>query len=420
MKRLFAAFQSWQDDRPFFAKNLIASAGTLFTLFLAYLFHFVMTRLMPASAYGDLSVLMGIFAVATVPAASISSVLTRELSKLEGQGESKKMHYVLFKYLRMVTLASVGLFLLVAAFGWFSYAGMTLKIAAVLMALGIPAVYYHNLASSYFQAKENIFALMVIGIGRELFKFILSVALVVGGYGLIGASASFLLGYFIAVGMVMWYFARKLKGTAPYSLTLKRSFFILLLTSFLTSAFMYLDLFFVKTYLGSVSAGVYNVAEVTSKLLVYLAGGIVLVVFPKSAKLSYSKNAGVLKQLIWKSVLFLIPAFLAFVLLPGPLMTLFYPKEYVAAVPVFFILSFGMFFLAVFTILQNVMWSQNQERFPFALIVGGVAFHAALLNFTVPLWHLEGAAYASLISSFLLCTFSAVQVWRSLRAPAAV
>ncbi len=401
-------------NRPFLQSNLIASAGTLFTLFLSYLFHFVMTRLLSTADYGDLSVIVGIFAVATIPAASISAALTRELSKLEALKQQKKMHFLLFKYLRTVTLLSFLLFGLMALGGWFLFDRWDLRLTAALVALGIPAAYYHNMASSYFQAKEKIVVLMGLGILRELFRFAFAVGLVWVGWGVVGAASSFPLGYFLVAGGVAWFFSRSLKGEEPYSLSLKRSFFLLLLTSFLSSTFMYLDLFFVKLHLGSAPAGLYNVAQVTSKLLVYLSAGITLVMFPKSSKLSYARHSHLLGQLVWKSSLFLMPALAVFLVFPQ-LLTFFYPAEYGVAVPAFQLLSVGMFFFAVFMILLNVMWSQHQEAFPLGLFFGGVAFHALLLNFAVPLWQLQGAAWATVVSSFLLLAASALKVHYSLR-----
>ncbi|MBU1197108.1 oligosaccharide flippase family protein [Candidatus Micrarchaeota archaeon] len=402
-------------DRPLFRSNLIATSGTLANLFLAYLFHFVMTRMLLQSQYGDLSVLIGLFAVASVPAASISAVLTRELSKLEAKRQFKKMHFVLFKYLKNVTLLSALLIIVISLAALFVYNSRELQWAAAIISLGIPAAYFMNMASSYFQSKENIVVLMAIGVAREFFKLASAVLLVFMGFGLLGAAASFPAGYLVVVLVLAAFFRFRLKGTTPYTISLKKSFFILMLTSFMISAFMYLALFFVKYYLGSVSAGIYNVAEVTSKVLFYLAAGIVLVVFPKSSKLSYAKDPAALKQLIWKSSAFLLPVLVAFVLFSGPLISFFYPDEYAGAAPVLTLLAIGTFFFAIFTILLNIMWSQRQERFPFLLLIAGIGLHALLLNLLVPVLHLQGAALAVVLSSFTLLTAVSIRIWYSLR-----
>lgn len=415
MKRLLHPARELLRDRPFLANNLIASGGTMATLFLSYLFHFVMTRLLLQSAYGDLSVLVSVFAVLTVPAASVSAALTRELSKLEAKGEQKKMHSLLFKYLKTVTLYSFGLTVLVAVGGWFVYKSMDLRLAALLVGLGVPAAYFHNMASSYFQAKENIFMLMLVGFVREVFRLGFSVILVLAGFGLVGASAAFPLGYILVAGGIGLYFWWTLKGREPFEMSLKRSFFLLLITSFLISVFMYLDLFFVKLFLGSASAGLYNVAVTSSKVLIYLAGGLVLVLFPKTSKLSYGKDRTLLLQIVWKSALFLVPVLAVFVLFAGPLVGLLYPADYAPAAPAMALLSVGMFFLALFTLLLNVMWSQNQEVFPAALLCGAVLAHAGILYLAVPAWGLLGAAASSTLVSFLLLALSALKVRASLR-----
>ncbi|MFH1106805.1 MAG: polysaccharide biosynthesis C-terminal domain-containing protein [Candidatus Micrarchaeota archaeon] len=404
------------DDRPFFKNNVIASAGTLVTLFLAYLFHFVVTRILPQSEYGDLSVLVGVFSVVSIPAASVSAVLTRELSKLEAAGRQKELNYVLKKYLKNTIMLSSLLFVGVAVAGLFVYKSWQLQLGLAIIALGIPAAYYTNLATSYFQAKEKITVLMLIGIAREACKLAAAVLLVTAGWGLAGGAASFPIGFFAVAIAIAFYFSKRLAGGVRHEISLRRSFFLMMAASVLYSAFMYLDLFFVKALTGSVYAGIYNVASVTGKMLFYMSTGMVLVTFPKSSKLSYAKHPEVIRQVVVKTAALLLPLLAVFVLLPGQILSIFYPPEYAPAAPVLSLLAVGVFFYAVFIILMNVMWSQNQEVFPLVLLAGALAVHAGLLSLLIPRMQLQGAALATVLSSFLLASAAAAHVWKSTRA----
>jgi O-antigen/teichoic acid export membrane protein len=125
-----------------------------------------------------------------------------------------------------------------------------------------------------------------------------------------------------------------------------------------------------------------------------------MVFLPKSSKLSISKDRKKLKELIGKSILFLLPLFLIFILFPKQIISFFYTEKYLVALDPFIVLSLGMFALGISHIFFNLFWSQRMEKIPLLLSFIVVLVDFILLNYLVPKYGLLGASIATSLSSF--------------------
>jgi O-antigen/teichoic acid export membrane protein len=278
----------------------------------------------------------------------------------------------------------------------------------------MPFLFFGPIIRAYYQGRERIRSLSAILIIEPFLKVIFSVSLVLLGFGLLGATFSLWVGSLFIAFLIFPIILKKAKPF-KHSLNLNKSFFFIFLTSILIMLFLYLDLFFVKYYLGSEQAGYYNIASITSKVLFYAAGGITLVFLPKSSKLNIYKDKMKLKGLLVKSILLLLPIFIIFMLFPTQIISTFYTEKYLIALKPFVILSIGMFALGIFQIFLNLLWSQRMERFPLILSAIVVFADILLLNYLIPAYGLIGASVATASSAILFLLPSVFVVRKYLR-----
>ncbi|MBI5228628.1 oligosaccharide flippase family protein [Candidatus Micrarchaeota archaeon] len=399
--------------------TLVAVTGMVASMGLGYLYHFAVTRLLSPGEYGELGILLGILTIVTVPIATLSAILTREVAKLDAVGKEEKINHVIKRFLFHKNVAVFLVATLIATATVFLLLPKKVSLAACLLILGfsVLATYLSGIVSSYFQGRERIGKLSVINTASPLFKLVFAVVIVLllkdQGLGLFGALAAIPLGSLVVIFPIL--FLLWGKKEEEQGISFKKSFFLILAANVLFAIFLYLDLFSVGYYLGSENAGYYNVASITAKVVFFIAGGVAIVLFPKTSKMSYAKNKQRIKELLGKSILFLIPVFVVFVFFPQFVITTFYTEKYLPAATPFFILSFGMLFMGVFQLLLTVMWSQNQEVFPLFILGASLGIYFVLLNTLVPRYSLAGAAASMVAASLFLAGGSLLKVFRHVK-----
>jgi len=246
----------------------------------------------------------------------------------------------------------------------------------------------------------------------RLIKLVSALVLVYVGFGLVGAVASLAITPFAVLAFMGFYFRKYRKDLSKKAekvksyISLRKPFLLILATNMLLMVFLYLDLFFVKYYLGSEEAGFYNVANITAKVLMFAVGGITMVFLPKSSKLDIKSDGVHIKDLLLKSIMLMLPIFAAFLLFPELIISTFYTAKYVSALMPFRILTIGMFAYALFTILLNIFWSQNKETPPFLVSLTVLPADIVLLFYLVPAYGMTGAAIATTLSSVALLAFN--------------
>ncbi|MBI4972699.1 MAG: polysaccharide biosynthesis C-terminal domain-containing protein [Candidatus Omnitrophica bacterium] len=400
----------------FFISSIIALGGTSAAMMLGYFFHFVMVRMLSLSDYGELSVLIAIMTVVTVPSSAIQTIFTREVSKLDAAGKTGAIFAVCRQYTLTIffkTLALSAILLLAMLFASFVYPSSYYLYFAVLLVF-TPILYLVPISRAYLQGRENIFALSALFSLDMLLRLAFGIALILIGLNLFGAFLSLVLPALIVTIPFIVYFFNSHKNAKPLQITFTNSLLPMLATMVMMALFIYSDLFFVRHYLSSESAGYYNVAGISARILGFIMNGLLLVFLPKSSKLSYSAGKQKLIPLLLKTTLFIIPVFLFFVLFPTQFISLFYTEKYVSAALPFIILSIGMFAYAIASLLINVMWSQKDEKFPMILMFGVLAVDLCLLFLLVPSYGLTGAASATAFASLLLAAGAIIHFTKKL------
>lgn len=392
-------------------QSMMGIAAVLIGAFLSYTYHFFMVRSLSPSLYGDLSLIIGILTIVLVPTGSLQTVLTREVARL---GKDESILGFLKGYMRNIVLFSlVGtvLFFLSSFLIGFVFNDQNIVLPLQIVSFSIPVSYILSLIKAYYQGREKIFVLSILLVAEPAVKMVSAFLLVYAGFGLLGATASIAIAPFIIIFLfaaLLWKMYRMDK--IKRKINSNKPLFFVLLTNVFLMVFLYLDLFFVKYYLGSEGAGFYNVANITAKVMMFAVGGITMVFLPKSSKLNMQANGSQIKGLLMKAVMLMLPIFLVFLIFPEQIISIFYTSKYLSALAPFRILTVGMFAYAIFTILLNLSWSQNKEKAPLAFSSVALVADALLLFYLIPAYGLTGAALSTTISSIALLSFLAISL----------
>ncbi len=409
----------------FFLANVIALAGTGASMFFGYLYNLLMPRMLSKAEYGELSVLMGAIMIATVPGMALQTILTREIAKLEAKGKKEEVFLAAKSFMKLIfEKVSIAALVFIAALWVVSFFFQHPYILYIqIIALFAPFGYALFVVNAYLQGRERILTLSILYAANPFLKVVFAVALVFLGLGFFGAFMSLHLPTLLLMLAFIAYFfffkqktggQRTKKQSQETETRLKQkqlhipqihlgnSFFPVLFTSVLLMLFIYLDLFAVRFFLSPEEAAYYNVAGITSRILYFIVGGLVLVFLPKSSKLDFTKDKKQLALLFAKTTLFLAPIFVLFMLIPTQFISFFYTEKYLPAVQPFIILSIAMFAYALFFLLLNLLWSQRKEKFPLIASVLAVVVDVLLLAFLTPKYGMIGAAASTLASSVLL------------------
>jgi len=276
----------------FFIANAIALTGTAAFMLLSYIYHFAMVRLLEPAVYGELSVLIGVISILLMPAQTIQTVIAREIAKLDRLHKFAEGFAVTRRYMRGVfawggALAVAGAILLELAKPMLQSGRILFLLQLIL--LFIPVWYALYVARGFLQGKEWVLAVSSVTAAEPLLKVLLAVAFVLAGWGLFGAVVPIELASLILLAPIAYYFFTSHPNAKEVPIRFGASFMPVLATNVLLMSMLYLDLFAVSFFKGSEAAGYYNVAGITSRILYFIAGGLILVFLPRSSKLSLSQ-----------------------------------------------------------------------------------------------------------------------------------
>ncbi|MBU5690335.1 MAG: oligosaccharide flippase family protein [Candidatus Aenigmatarchaeota archaeon] len=382
---------------------IIATAATFIAMVVNYLFHFAMTKMLSPEVYGELSILIALYSYIMMPATVLQVFFTREMSK------SKKD---LFKgYLKFSLL--LGLFFSTILFFSSTIISSAIKDKEMLLpirliSIAIPFAFILSSIRSYYQSKENAYLLSALIIADPLIKIASALLLVYYGFGLIGATIGIAIPSLILNLIFSKLYFRK--GSSEFDLSILKPITLILLIQVMLAFIFYIDLFFVRYYLGPEQTGYYNAVSITSKVIAYSIGGISIVTYPKYAKADMKKDMKKVKNIMLKSVLFILPIFFVFILMPEFIIKMLYTERYVVAKDAFVVLCFGMLLNTIFRITMDFMISQKMEKNVLFIAIIAVIVDIVLMNVFIPSKGLIGAALATTLTSAVMLLLGLVAV----------
>lgn len=333
--------------------SAIVFAGSMTANVFAYIYHFCMGRLLGPSGYGELSSLLSLLYIFTVPLLVAQTVLVKFVSGFKAHGELSQAKSLFVSVTKLFLLFCLfGLPVAVIVSPWVTaflhlpsaVLFILLYILFVFSLLSIPTI-------SILQGYQRFTWVSIFVAGAVLVKLVLSIPFAKQGvYGVLVAAiiASIIVYtlYFIPLRFMI-----RIKSK-PTNLTFRDMFGFtvptLLTTLGITSLFS-TDIILVRHFFSADTAGMYAALAILGKIIFYASSAVALVLFPVVAERTAQKKKA--KKLIWTAIagVSLMSAGLTFFyfLFPEIIIRLLFGNAYTGAKTLLGI--FGMF-LALFSV----------------------------------------------------------------------
>lgn len=341
-------------DNKLFSSSAILLLGATISNVANYLYHLFMGRMLGPADYGLLASLISLTYIMSVPIGTIRLSLVKEVSFLYQKSNKIKAAYV---WVLKKSFNAMILLLVLSAF-LSPYISKTMnigqpKLVFIVLASGIIG-FYNTINQSFLQGLQKFISLSVSGVLSSIIKIITALALVAAGWGVFGATISFIVTA-ASAGIITYILLKKLLKNGnhvPFKPSIGFSSIVMPIFVFnLAHTSIYsTDIILAKKFLSSVDAGFYAALSTLGKVIFFAVSPVVMVMFPITSE--KHSNGGNYKKIFKLSFLlvFLICLGSVFVYLffPKIMVLALYGKNYLPVVPYlkYFALIFSFFSLS--------------------------------------------------------------------------
>lgn len=275
-------------------QNVFLLVANLLAGLCIYLTHSLLGHLLGPTAYGAIAALLALASLLLIPTHVISTVSTRYGAALSGKRDSPRLNDLVRRLTAI--LLPAGLVVMIAFIGASGFISTFLRIATprevviVGLMFAVSFVSPVNIGTILGQQRFSWFAILLVL--PVLIRLILAVGLVLLGFGVLGAVAGIVVADILTYIVSFQPLRGLLKGPRSsfgplgplmsYSMTTMAVF---TMGSVLSGA----DTLFAKHFLSMRDAGLYAAIATAGRIVSFMSGSLVVVMFPKFAS-SYSRG----------------------------------------------------------------------------------------------------------------------------------
>jgi O-antigen/teichoic acid export membrane protein len=280
MKKLLSKFLSnslARDSAIVFTGSMAANVG-------AYIYHLLMGRLLGPAGYGELSSLISLLYIFTIPLIVSQTVLVKFISGFKAHGEvgqAKSLFVSITKFCIVISLLGIPLILICSPI-----ITSFLHLSSTVLFFLVYIQFIFSLLSivmvSLMQGYQKFIWFSVFSVGAILIKLVFSVPLAsLGVFGvLLAAAISCVVLYILYFIPVRFILQAKYK---PTNLTKREAitFAVPTLMTLLSTTSIYsTDIILVRHFFSASDAGLYAALAILGKIIFYASASIALVLFP--------------------------------------------------------------------------------------------------------------------------------------------
>jgi len=390
--------------------SLVLAAGNLGVRTLGYVYRILMGRLLTPYAYGILNLALPVqFMVMVLASAGIAPSIARFVAQRRATGEElgELLSSSILYYSLTGLLLGAAFLLLSPALGYAVFseplAVKPLLIASLAVPLGIAVSAY----TGVFQGVKKVEYMSLTLVFQQLLRVLLGAALVLGGYGVIGAIGGSTLGFALALPLSYLLYRRlELPSGAPSLNVYKEVLYFSIPTSLAALSsfiFAYADILLIGYFQTAREVGIYSAASPASRLIFAFTSALYAVLIPSVAEeVAGERRRRVMAHyrtsLIALAVVAL-PAGILSIAYSEEVMTLLYSEAYAAAAKPFEILVVGAVFLSLFMTSSAVFQGLGKPGTPMRIIVVFAVLDVLLNILLIPGYGIVGAALSTMIAS---------------------
>jgi O-antigen/teichoic acid export membrane protein len=335
---------------PLFGGSAVMIVGSNLANFFAYIYHFILGRMLGKSMYGELVAFLSLLAILSATYSFVNLVIVKYVSGTDKKGQRELYAWFNRLIIKFGVPATLLVFLLTPVFKNILHMDYSIVIfAAPIFFLGFVAYIYRSFLQGLLKFSKNVFLVNIELFGRLAFGLLL----VIIGLGVFGAVVGILIALAVSVFMGRHYLKEYvIKSTdgvfMPDKKVLTYSLTILINTIAVTSIIS-IDILLVRHYFSAADAGTYAAVSTLGKTILFATLPISAVMFPIISG-KYAKGQKYLK-IFWGSLLMTLSVagiiLVLFLFLPSLAINILYGVEYIQASSYLF--AYGIF-ITIFSI----------------------------------------------------------------------
>lgn len=392
----------------------ILSVATLIGGGANYLYQIFMGRTLGVEDYSELTALLSLFYILSVPVQTIGTVVARYTSQFLAEERNSELAWLIrnsfWFSLVFGALLALGVF---AASPWLvSFLSLNSYLPLFILMAGVLFTMVSPVATGAAQGLQRFNALSAFNILGPLGKLLFGTLLVLAGYGVSGAFGGVMVGGLMAVVYTFFAIRDHLKGDvkrfptrALYAYLLPVTIGILCFT-IMTNV----DTFLARNLFTNQEASLFSAASMLGKIALWLPGAVAIVMFSKVTE-AHSLGRPTI-ALMRRSLAYVVllggAVVLVYALMPDTVLITLYGVSYEPAAPALRIMGASMLLMCVAQVYLN-----------YGLAVDRYSFIAIIAVFTVVQIVLMYAFHEDLVQFSLAILVSAVGVcavsWLNMR-----
>lgn len=336
-----------------FKNSVIVLIGAMAANVLSYAYHLVMGRVLGPSGYGELSALLSLLYIFTVPLLVAQTVLVKFVSGFKAHGDVGQAKSLFLKTTKLFVVASIIGFPIVLIFGpWItSFLHLSSPILFVLLYVLLVVSLLSVATGSMISGYQKFVWVSVMGALAILMKLLASIPLV--GWGVPGMMLAAVIASVLVYGLYFIPIRFLLSVKAKPTRLSRRDAFgfavpTLLIQLGITSLYS-TDIILVRHFFNAHDAGLYAALAILGKIIFYASSAVAMVLFPVLSE-RFAKGDST-KKLVFGSVgavsMVSLGLTLVYFLFPDQIVRLLFGNAYAGAGALL-----GMFgiFIALFSI----------------------------------------------------------------------
>ena len=378
---LLARLRSSQGVRA----GAVLSVATLILNGGAYLYNVACIRYLGSRVYGDVAVMLALFALVSLPLGSVQSLLAREVAQLSSTGA---IGALLRRSTRIAAVMGLGLVALGVALVQPIREVLNVASSSIVLA-GISALLFAVLAVVLFGFLQGLLRFNALGLtyaSGGLARVILVVPALLLGFGATGALyvntlAAFLVVVIAAIALrKLW---RVKEAVAAPRLDRPQAA-VLLVGSLAFASLTNVDILLAAYFFSGNVAGIYAAAALVGKVVLFLPAAIVTVLLPKAATRAAAGFASrrILLASLAVTLVICLVATAVLAVIPESLLVRAFGGDFRQSTALLGWFGLAMTAAALVNVYLSVYFAERDARFPTLVLGAAVAQIVA-----VAIWH---------------------------------
>ncbi len=320
-----------------------------------YIFQIYMSGKLEPTSYSELSSILAILMIISIPSSTVQNVLIRYVAKYHAVGNEDGISWLLRRVLLSMTI--VATVVTVAILFLSPYFIHVLKLSSTLdveiLAVGVFLSMISPVGSGPIQGLQRFHILAFQSLGNYMLKLVIGIGLVLLGFGVAGALGGVVLG--IAFALVLTFYPIRHYLSKPGTPVESKEIWVYLapvtIGVLCFTLITQVDVVIAGAFFPKDVAGVYDTMSMLGKIIMFLPYAISAVMFPKISQ-AYSQKGDtttILKRSIWLTAALAGMVSVVYIVAPNFVITTLWgaSSAYVQGASLLPILGIAMFFIAI-------------------------------------------------------------------------